>query len=279
MTIETPSRRTEIDTETRFADRLPAGWLPRRSGRIALRVLIVIVFALAAAGVTYGISSAISPTYGSSTQLLVNVNEANGLGVDAVSAANELTAQYVQLVPTNAVLAAPAAKLGMSVTDLRNNISAGTVSQENLLQINANGPSASAAQQRAAVVTSDLVSFLERTNTAQLHTYIGTLSAQLRALDNDYAQLARRLTRARGAQAAYLQGELGALASQQQSLQSQVTQRATAGVSQIQLVRPAGRGARVAPQPTLYAIVALLVAGFVAAQAVAWDHRRRRFSY
>jgi capsular polysaccharide biosynthesis protein len=156
MTTETAPRRTEIETQARFADGRRARWPPPRPGPVALRVLIAIVFALVIAAATFGVSSAISPTYGSSTQLLVNVNEANGLGVDAISAANQLTAQYVQLVPTDAVLAAPAAKLGMSVGDLRNAISAGSVSQQNLLQINAQGPSASAAQQRAATVSSDL---------------------------------------------------------------------------------------------------------------------------
>jgi hypothetical protein len=277
MTTETEPQLPE--TTPRFPDPF-TGWSPPRQGRkVALRVLIVIAFALAAAGVTYAVSSAISPTYGSSTQLLVNVNEANGLGVDAISAANQLTAQYVQLVPTDAVLGAPATKLGMSVGDLRNAISAGTVSQENLLQINAEGPSASAAEQRAATVTSDFMSYVTRTNTAQLHSYISTMSTQLQAVNNDYAQLAARLRRARGAQAGYIQGELGALATQQQSLQSQLTQRASAGVPQVQLVRSAGDGTRVAPRPTLYAVVALLVAGFIAAQAVAWDYRRRRFQY
>jgi hypothetical protein len=267
------------ETTPPFADPF-TGWSPPRQGRkIALRVLIVIAFALVAAVATYGVSKAISPTYGSSTQLLVDVNEANGLGVDAISAANQLTAQYAQLVPSDAVLAAPAAKLGMSVGDLRNAISAGTVSQENLLQINANGPSASAAQRRAATVTSDFMSFVTQSNTAQLHSYISSVSSQLQAVNDDYARLAARLRKARGAEAAYIQGELGALATQQQSLQSQLTQRAAAGVPNVQLVRPAGSGTQVAPRPTLYAVVALLVAGFIAAQAVAWDYRRRRFHY
>jgi uncharacterized protein involved in exopolysaccharide biosynthesis len=276
MTTETFPRRNETQKERRFSDRPPPGWLPGRPGRLGRLVLIVVAFALAVALVTYGISSAISPTYRSSTQLLVNVNEANGLGVDAITAANDLTAQYVQLVPTDAVLATPAAKLGMSVGDLRNDISAGTVSQENLLQINADGPSASAAQHRADTVSSDFMSFLAHTNSTQLHSYVSALSRQLQSVNNDYAQLAARLQNARGAQAAYIQGELGALSAQQQSLQSQVTQHATAGVPMIQLVHPASRGGRGAPQPALYALVALLVAGFLAAQAAAWDYRRRR---
>jgi hypothetical protein len=44
-------------------------------------------------------------------------------------------------------------------------------------------------------------------------------------------------------------------------------------------VRPASSGSRVAPKPLLYAIVALLVAGFLAAQAMAWDYRRQRSAY
>lgn len=275
MTFEATPTITEPGV-ARFDDGRPGRHSPHPPPRNAVRILIVAVFAVAVGAATYFVSGAISPTYRSSTQLLVNVNESTGLGLDSVSAANQLTAQYVQLVPTDAVLARPAAQLGLSVSDLRNDISAGTVAQENLLQINANGPSASTAQQRAAIVTTDFMSFVARDNRRQLQAYISAVSAQLRSLDNDYAQLAARLRKASAAKAAYIQGELGTLASQQQSLQNQVTQRATAGVPIIQLVRPAGSGSRVAPHPALYAVVGFLVAAFVGAELAIWDYRRRR---
>src|SRR6185437_9559335 len=76
----------------------------------------VAVFAVLVAGATYVVSNSISPTYESSAQFRISVNESAGLSQDALLASNSLTAQLVQLLPTDAVLAAPAEQLGMSVS-------------------------------------------------------------------------------------------------------------------------------------------------------------------
>jgi capsular polysaccharide biosynthesis protein len=257
---------------------LPRSIRPSRTRSTVLRAVIATLLAVVVAIATYFIASGVTATYQSSSQLRVIVNEATGLGSDSITASNQLTAQLVQLVPTDAILTPPAATLGMSVSSLRSNISAGSVAQQNLLQITADGPSAGGAQQRAALVTRYFVSYVTQDAHRQLGIYVTNLSKQLQSVNNTYARLAARLRTAHGNHAAVLQGELGSIVQQQQSLRTQITQRASAGLPVIQTVQAAGAGSKVSPRPVLYAIVALVVAAFIAAQVVVLAERRRRSS-
>jgi capsular polysaccharide biosynthesis protein len=249
---------------------------PVKSRRIWRNVALAAIFAVVVAVATYRISSAVSPIYQSTAQLRIVVNEANGLGQDSLQASDDLTAQLVQLVPTDSVLTAPARQLGMSVSALNSSLSVGTVAQQNLMQITANAPSASEAQRRAATITSDFKSFMVSDAQRQLASYVGSLSREIQRMNATEAQIAAKLRTATGGNATVLGTELGSIISQQQSLRSQLTQREATTVPVIQQVQAAGVGSKVSPRPTLYAIVALLVAGFVAAQIVVLTERRRR---
>jgi capsular polysaccharide biosynthesis protein len=262
---------TELDASEGTGERAP-----RRARGRRFDIAIVLLIACGVSLATYAISSGLSATFRSSTQLRVQVDEASGLGSDSLLASNELTAQLVQLVPTQAVLAKPAAQLGVSVATLRSSISAGSVAQQNLLQITAEAPSAAQAQLRASTVTKDFAAYLTKDTKHQIAAYTNSLTAQIQAVNHSYARLAKQLQTATGSQANVIQGELGSLAGQQQSLRNQVTNRTAAGVPSIQLVQDAGAGSQVAPRPTLYAIVAFVVAAFVAAQLLALSERRRR---
>ena len=249
---------------------------PVKSRRIWRNVALAAIFAVVVALATYGISSAVSPTYQSTAQLRIVVNEANGLGQDSLQASDDLTAQLVQLVPTDSVLTAPARQLGMSVSALNSSLSVGTVAQQNLMQITADAPSASEAQRRAATVTSHFKSFMVSDAQRQLASYVGSLSREIQSMNATEAQIAAKLRTATGGNATVLGTELGSILSQQQSLRSQLTQREATTVPVIQQVQAAGVGSKVSPRPTLYAIVTLLVAGFIAAQIVVLTERRRR---
>lgn len=277
MSTHTEKFQDTPETEADAVE-LPGQRKPRRPRGRRFDVAIVLLIACGVSLATYAISSGLSPTYRSSTQLSVQVAEASGLGSDSLLASNELTQQLVQLVPTQAVLAKPAQQLGMSVAALRASISAGSVAQQNLLQITAEAPSAAQAQTRASTVTRDFAAYLAKDTKHQIAAYANGLSAELAAVNNSYARLARQLQSTTGSQANVIQGELGSLASQQQSLRNQVTNRASAGVPSVQLVQDAGAGSQVAPKPTLYAIVAFVVAAFVATQLLALSERRRRAS-
>jgi capsular polysaccharide biosynthesis protein len=217
------------------------------------------------------VSSGISPTYQSSAQLRIVVNEANGLSQDALQASNALTAQLVQLLPTDAVLTRPARELGISVSALRSGISVGSVSQQNLLQITASAGSAAAAKRRAATVTQDFMNFMVRDVRTQLGAYLRDVSNALRGTKGAVAQLgAVRGGVGGGAQTAVAPN------LNERSLLNDLTQRATGNIPVIQQVQPATLGDKVSPKPALAAAVALLIAGFLAVQAIMLLERRRK---
>lgn len=252
---------------------------PRR--RMSAWAVIGVAFAVVVGAATYAISSAVPATYQSSTQVQITVNASSGLGQDSTLASNSLTAQYVQLATTDAVLGRPAAQLGLSISALRSNLSVGTVAQQNLLQISARARSADEAQRRAAVVTRDFVAYVLRDARRKLTSYSAAVSAQMRQINRRIAQITSQLGPAQPgntAQSLGLDSELGALTTQQQTLRNQLTQHLASSVPSVQQVQSAGQGSKVSPKPLLYAIVGLLVAAFVAAQVVVLVGRRRRTS-
>jgi capsular polysaccharide biosynthesis protein len=229
------------------------------------------VFAVGVAGATYGISTAVSPTYQSSAQLRIVVNEANGLSQDALQASNALTAQLVQLLPTDATLTAPAQGLGMSLSALRSSISVGSVGQQNILQITANAPSAAQARDRAATVARDFITFTATEARGQLGRYVGDLLTAIRATNASLIQLRA----AGGGPEVTLRNRLESNVTKEQSILTELVRREASAVPVIQQVQAAGLGSRVSPRPVLYAIVALLIAGLLAAQFVRLTERRR----
>lgn len=250
---------------------------PREPQRLAWqRLAFAVVVALAAGVLTYAISTAIPGTYRASTQLRVTVDGANGLGQDSVLAGNQLTAQLAQVAPTDAVLAAPAAQLGMSPSTLRSNLSVGTVAQQNILQISANGSSRVEAEQRATAVTAALLAFLGRDARTQLGSYHHLVTGVIRSMNAQISKLSGARGKLAPAQLGVIQGEAGAIAAQAQSLRAQFAQHTAAAVPMIQQVQSATSASKVTPKPLLYAIVALLVVGFVAVQLISIGERRAR---
>jgi glycosyltransferase involved in cell wall biosynthesis/capsular polysaccharide biosynthesis protein len=241
------------------------------SGRRWPRVLLAVIFAVVVAGATYGISTAVSPSYQSSAQLRVVVNEANGVSQDALQASNDLTAQLVQLLPTDAILTAPAKQLGMSLSALRSSVSVGSVAQQNLLQVTANAPSAAQARHRVATVAQHFIAFMASDARGQVGGYVHDLST---AISRTNASLVRLRT-ARSGLEVTLRNQLASNLKEEQSVLTALVRRQASAIPVIQQVQAAGLGSRVSPRPVLYAIVALLVAGLLAAQVVVLTERRR----
>jgi capsular polysaccharide biosynthesis protein len=249
----------------------------RKAGGLGLRIAIALVFVVLAGAVTYVVSSRVPATYKSTSELRVSVNGSNGLGQDSIQASNELTAQLVQLLPTNAVLAKPAAKLGMSPSALQSAVSVGSVAQQNLLEISATGSSPAQAQRRAATVSDAFLSYMRNDARVQASSYMQVLQGGIRRMGERQAKLESQLngvgtdTRA----ATVLEGQIASIQSQQQTLQTDLAQREASSAPVIQPLQAAGAGSKVSPRPVLYAIVALVVAAFVAAQVLTLVQRRR----
>jgi capsular polysaccharide biosynthesis protein len=263
MTIlDTPAQRTAHAVHGAPRSRVLTLW--------RLWTLVVVVAALVA-GATYAVATAISPSYESSAQFRISVNEGAGLSQDALLASNSLTAQLVQLLPTDAVLAAPARQLGMSVSALRGALSVGSVAQQNLLQITASGPSAAAARRRAGTVADDFMTYMASDGTRQIGSYIHQVSSAIVSTNRTI----RRLSASGGRLSGSLAGALAVNVKSEQALLIQLSQRARSAVPIVQEVQTAGAGSLVSPQPKLYAFIAFLVAAFLGAQAAQWVRRRQ----
>lgn len=253
------------------------GRVPARNPRgLGLRIAIATVAVVLAGVITYAVSSSVPATYKSTSELRVSVNGSTGLGQDSIQASNELTAQLVQLLPTNAVLANPAAKLGMSPSALQSTVSVGSVAQENLLQVSATGSSPAQAQQRAATVTAAFLSYMRTDARVQATSYTHVLQGGIQSMGSRLAKLEGQLNGASGTRTAtVIEGEIASLQTQQQTLETDLAERQASSAPVIQSLQSAGAGSKVSPRPTLYAIVALVVAAFVAAQILTLMERRR----
>ncbi|HZU39713.1 MAG TPA: hypothetical protein VE992_01605 [Solirubrobacteraceae bacterium] len=250
---------------------------PERVGggrRTWARAGFALAAALVAAVLTYAISSAVAGTYRASTQLRVTVDGPAGLGQDSVLAGNQLTAQLVQVLPTDAVLSRPAAQLGLSTSKLRSTLSVGSVAQQNIIQISETGSSKAQAERRANAVTAGLIAFMARDARTQLSAYQRLVGGAITGLQAQLSRLARAGGKLTPVQAAVLQGEAGAIANQAGSLRGQLAQREATSVPIVQEIQPATTASKVSPRPLLYAIVALLVVAFVAVQLVSLAERR-----
>ena len=242
-----------------------------------LAAVAIIGFMIGAAAVTYAVANSLTPSYSSSSQLSVNVAESTGLGEDSVVASNDLVAQYVQLLTASSVLAAPARTLGISTGKLRSEISAGSVSQQNLLQITAHSDNAGQTQRVAQTVTRDFVSYVKRTNGQASATYTKRLAAQLAGVSAQIAAVNKELGASTVNNAnASLSTKLGSLLTEQQTLRNDIATRNVTSAVSIKTVVPAGSAGQVAPKPGLYAIVAALVALFIGLQLAILGDRRRR---
>ncbi len=239
-------------------------------------LLVALVIALIAGTLTYEVSARVAPTYRSSAELRVTVNGASGLGTDSLTAANDLTAQLVQVASTSVVLQRPAADVGMSASTLASSISVGSVSQQNLLAISAEAPSALAAQKRAVAVVNGLMAFVAEDIARANATFSRPLDIRISRLGRILDTIAKQLRRPQGTGAQFvLQAQYTNVVSEQQSLRTQLAERVASGRPSIVAVDRAGLGVKVAPRPTLYAIVGAVVAGFVALQLLVLRRRTR----
>ena len=250
---------------------------PKARGR-ALRIAVAFVVVVLAGAVTYAVSNSVPATYKASSELRVSVNGSNGLGQDSIQASNELTAQLVQLLPTNAVLAKPAASLGMTPSALQSAVSVGSVAQENLLQISATGSSPAQARQRASTVTNAFLRYMRNDARVQASSYMNALQGGIKSMSSKLAKLETQLNQASATDtraATVIEGQIASIQAQEQTLRTDLAQREASSAPIIQQLQAAGDGSKVSPRPTLYAIVALIVAAFVAAQVLTLTERRR----
>jgi capsular polysaccharide biosynthesis protein len=224
---------------------------------------LIIGVALVAGALTYFACSLISPTYRSSATIRVMVQPVGSAISDSVTASNDIAKQYLQIVDSTPVIQQAAGQLHMSPGVLSSAVSAGTVSDQNLVSVSSDGPTPSDAANRANSVASSFVSYINAVNARQVAALTGTFDAQL-------AENRREISQAIASNSGALQG----LVAQRQTIEGTLAQQAAAAQPLVEVQAQAGPGSKDQPKPVLYTLIAVLVAAFATAQIAVMVGRR-----
>jgi len=259
------------------AARTPSAAAPSATSILLKRWWIVVGGAALVAVITFAISKTVPATYSSSSKVAVLVS---GTDInDTTLGADNLASQYAQMVGATPVLAAADKLLPGSDPIPSSAISGGSVGAENLIEIQATAGSAALAQARAAAVTGAFINYIPSQVDSQAASYQTSSTAQLKPLDTQIAHTQAALDSAGPAstpKSLALEQTLDALIAQRAAALSSIAQTAVAGRPTVALVSDAGAGSQTAPRPTLYAMVAFIIALLVIARSVVYFSGRRQ---
>jgi|ERR1700677_673848 len=247
----------------------------------------VLLAAVITAVVAFGVSHAIPKRFSSGAVVRVTLPATAGISEQSVQAANDLATQYTQIATAGPIVAQAASTLGSAGAGLTADVSAATVASQNLVKITARASSPTTAQDRANAMASAFTGYLNRENANNASRSAAASYAQLRHVQTRLQEIevqidqslavregGRPLSTSKRAQLSLLQSESATLQSLQQSL---LVAQVGGGTPTLSVFAPAGPGSQTQPRPTLYALVAFLVALLVAAQTAAFADARRGY--
>ncbi|MEN3309584.1 MAG: hypothetical protein V7603_5786 [Micromonosporaceae bacterium] len=255
-------------------DRLGLLW------RARWRILTVVVAAVA---LTTGGTRLVPTVYQSSAQVMIKVPSTSQ---DGVLASSGLAAEYAEVVHAERVIDPAAQALGVRSATLTARISAGTVAGQNLIQVTVQWGSRETARKAADALAASLVAYIDRQTVELAKNYQEAFDAQLAPLDKQIAAVQQRVLQARptgsqpgdSASAVDLttaQSLLASLIDRRAALAAQSAMQRASLSTQVQVVGPAEAASQVQPRPTVYGIVAAVVALLVSGQVVLALGRRR----
>lgn len=283
---ESPAGRRSRDWGTPPLTSVPAQ--PPASAHTQTRAALIwsakwwiLLVALIAAGTTYAVSRyVVAPTYSSSATVTVTAHTLSGGLSDTITASNDLASQYAQLATASAVLERAGRQLSAGSRGLGSAVSAGTIANQNLIQIRASASSPELARARANAVASSFVAVQTAANAVGADRLIRLLQRRLRATDRAIADARQQVQSALQTSAtsprsnaaaansvlAAKESLLTALLTQQQAITTDAAEAAVQAQPTLGISTPAALGSQTQPKPVLYALLALLVGALVAAQ-------------
>ena len=247
---------------------------------------VILAAAIIAAALAIGVSKLIPTRYSASAIVRVTLPTSAGLSEQSVQAANDLASQYTQIATAAPVVEKAEASLGPAGAGLSSEISASTVSSENLVQITARGDSAEVAKDRANATAAAFAQQLNTENAQNAATAARASARQLEKVQSRLQKAQQRLdtvlairesggtlTAHERAAIDSLQSEVSSLEGLQQSLFSS---QVSTGTPTLKVFSPATGASKTQPRPSLYAIVAFIVVLLVAAQIATLVGTNRR---
>lgn len=240
-----------------------------RMGAIWRSKLWILIGAIAVAAATYGVCRAVPKIFQASATVRVSLppQSPSAISSQSVTASSDLAGQYAQLAKLAPVLDTASRHLGMSESALASVVSAGTVSGQNLISVQAQAHNAAAAGARANAVAAALADTITRGNRVQATTYSRAVARQLAPVNSEIRRARTAMVQDARSPVALASDEtlLSNLLIQRSQVLSSVAEAAATQPS-ADVFAPAGAGSQVQPRPTLYTVVAFLVALVVLAQ-------------
>ena len=227
----------------------------------------ILLAAIVAGAAAYGVSNLMQETFRSSTIVRISVAPGASTAQDAISASNDLSQQYAQLVSSDAVVKRAAAKLAVPVGDLSGQVSAGTVQDQNLVRIQATAHSPALAIARTEAVADAFTAVVTESNQRQARQYRRTLERPLEPLNRNIASLREAIRDASTQERAdNLRDSLNNLITERTRQQATIDQSVAAVQPAIDPVSRASAAAQIQPRTKLYTIGAAIIAALAAAQ-------------
>jgi capsular polysaccharide biosynthesis protein len=236
--------------------------------------MVVVPIAIAAG--VYSISSGLAPTYEASSTLRIVAQGQSGISDQSVLASNDLASQYAQLADAPPVIRRAARSLKIRPEDLDGDVSAGTVAAQNLIRIAARAGDGPAAVRRTDAVALAFVDYVAGLNERQANVYSRSVRRRLKPLDAELASARQLLNRGTPSQRNSTALLYSNLLVQRQQLLASIAQDVAASQPGVQLVAQATSASKVAPRPTLYALVGLVATALIAARLGFLMRRRNR---
>ena len=227
----------------------------------------ILLAAIVAGGAAYGVSQIMHETFRSSTIVRVSVAPGSSSTQDAIGASNDLSQQYAQLVSSDAVVKRAAEDLKVPAGDLSGQVSAGTVSDQNLIRIQATAHSAPLAIARTEAVADAFTAVVTESNQRQARQYRRTLERPLEPLDRNIDTLREAIRNASTQERAdNLRDSLNNLVTERARQQATIDQSVASVQPAIDAVSRATAASQIQPRTKLYTIGAAIIAALAAAQ-------------
>jgi len=243
----------------------------------------ILLTTIAAYLLTFLVCAFVPKQFTAADRVAINVLPgANSGSGDFAVIASELANQSVNYVTADAVIKPAAQDLGMTVGKLRSEISVGTVNAENVLDIRVTDGGPAEVLKKVHAVTKYFVEYMGTRYALQFDKSDATQKALRKQIDqlNNEIQAYESTTAVPGVSTPpHVQAwinELGILMAAQWSSSSTANSAATALniIPSVEVLIRANSASQSAPKPTLYSVVAALIALMGSAQWVVIRHRR-----
>lgn len=249
---------------------------PGGNGSITAKAAAVCaIVSIAIAALAYGVGKLLPYTYQSYGLIRVALPSTQGIIDPVVTAANDTASQYAQLASSQPVQRLTASKLGVSAGSLDGKISGSTVGAQNLIQVTVTARSSATATARAAAASASLQEYISGLDAQAGAQYIDEVQSGLVRTNQNLIRLQARLANDRPAARSSDILLIQTLSLQRDQLLGEIARDAASNRPALQLVDSATSASVVTPQPTLYAVVAFVVALIVSGRAAFVLSRRR----